>query len=122
MFISYRAHQNISQIVQWLKGTSSRLLSRSFLTSRRASIYGRGGISQSRRHNHRRLINEYINEQEREPVHEDDGRFQIDPLEPLAFKARVVQFDLRGCCWHVAVVAMEPFASVGVAHGPAEGV
>jgi hypothetical protein len=52
----------------------------------------------------------------------DDGRFQIDPLEPLAFKARVVQFDLRGCCWHVAVVAMEPFASVGVAHGPAEGV
>ena len=25
------------------------------------------------------LINEYINEQEGEPVHEDDGRFQIDP-------------------------------------------
>ena len=24
-------------------------------------------------------INEYINEQEGEPVHEDDGRFQIDP-------------------------------------------
>jgi putative transposase len=48
MFISYRVHQNISQIVQWLKGTSSRLLSRSFLTSRSstgASIYGRGGIS-----------------------------------------------------------------------------
>jgi hypothetical protein len=25
------------------------------------------------------LIKEYINEQEGEPVHEDDGRFQIDP-------------------------------------------
>ena len=25
------------------------------------------------------LINEYINEQEGEPVHEDDGRFQIAP-------------------------------------------
>jgi hypothetical protein len=25
------------------------------------------------------LINEYINEQEGETVHEDDGRFQIDP-------------------------------------------
>src|SRR5262249_4610126 len=26
MFLSYRAHQNISQIVQWLKGTCSRIL------------------------------------------------------------------------------------------------
>jgi putative transposase len=30
MFVSYRAHQNISQIVQWLKGTSSRLLFQEF--------------------------------------------------------------------------------------------
>jgi len=30
MFISYRAHQNISQIVQWLKGTSSRVLLQEF--------------------------------------------------------------------------------------------
>jgi putative transposase len=30
MFISYRAHQNISQIVQWLKGTSWRLLFQEF--------------------------------------------------------------------------------------------
>src|SRR3954465_12494005 len=30
LFISYRAHQNISQIVQWLKGTSSRLLLQEF--------------------------------------------------------------------------------------------
>src|SRR3954466_13366375 len=30
LFISYRAHQNISQIVQWLEGTSSRLLLQEF--------------------------------------------------------------------------------------------
>jgi putative transposase len=30
MFLSYRAHQNISQIVQWLKGTSSRVLFHEF--------------------------------------------------------------------------------------------
>ena len=30
MFISYRAHQNINQIVQWLKGTSSRVLLQEF--------------------------------------------------------------------------------------------
>ena len=30
LFISYRAHQNISQIVQWLKGTSSRFLLQEF--------------------------------------------------------------------------------------------
>ena len=37
------------------------------------------------------MINEYINEQEGETL-EDDSRFQIDPLEPLALQARVVQF------------------------------
>src|SRR5580704_15075084 len=52
MFISYRAHQNISQIVQWLKATSWRLLFQEFprfltlMSSTGASIYGRGGISQ----------------------------------------------------------------------------
>src|SRR4051812_28281709 len=30
LFISYRAHRNISQIVQWLEGTSSRLLLQEF--------------------------------------------------------------------------------------------
>ena len=38
------------------------------------------------------MINEYINEQEGETV-EDDSRFQIDPLEPLALQARVVQYE-----------------------------
>ena len=30
LFISYRAHQNISQIVQWLKGTSARIMFQEF--------------------------------------------------------------------------------------------
>ena len=30
MFISYRAHQNVCQITQWLKGTSSRILFQEF--------------------------------------------------------------------------------------------
>ena len=30
MFISYRTHHNISQIVQWLKGTSALMLFQEF--------------------------------------------------------------------------------------------
>jgi putative transposase len=43
LFLSYRAHQNISQIVQWLKGTSSRSSSRSFRTSSASSGVGTSG-------------------------------------------------------------------------------
>ncbi len=64
MFISYRAHQNISQIVQWLKGTSARVLFQEF-------PHPSSTITDE-------MINEYINEQEGEAV-EDDSRFQIDP-------------------------------------------
>ncbi|MGH6846440.1 MAG: IS200/IS605 family transposase, partial [Methylocella sp.] len=49
MFISYRANQNISQIVQWLKGTSSRLLFQEFPHLKKqcwVSIYGRGAVLQ----------------------------------------------------------------------------
>lgn len=30
LFLSYRPHQNISTIVQWLKGTTSRILLQEF--------------------------------------------------------------------------------------------
>ena len=43
LFLSYRAHQNISQIVQWLKGTSSRLLLQEFPTSSASSGAGTSG-------------------------------------------------------------------------------
>ena len=48
MFISYRAHQNISRIVQWLKGTSSRVLLQEFPHLKKqtgAGTCGRGDIS-----------------------------------------------------------------------------
>ena len=40
-FISYRAHQNISQIVQWLKGTSSRVLLQEFPEHLKKQYWGR---------------------------------------------------------------------------------
>jgi putative transposase len=83
MFISYRAHQNISQIVQWLKGTSSRLLFQEFPHLKKQywgqHLWARGYFAVTSGTITDELINAYINEQEGEPVHEDDGRFQIDP-------------------------------------------
>src|SRR5580693_2792929 len=82
MFISYRAHQNISQIVQWLKGTNSRLLFQEFPHLKKQywgqHLWARGYFAVTSGTITDELINEYINEQEGEPVHEDDGRFQID--------------------------------------------
>jgi putative transposase len=83
MFISYRAHQNISQIVQWLQGTNSRLLFQEFPHLKKQywgqHLWARGYFAVTSGTITDELINEYINEQEGEPVHEDDGRFQIDP-------------------------------------------
>ena len=72
MFINYRAHQNISQKVQWLKGTSSRVLFQD------RHLWARGYFAVTSGTITDEMINEYINEQEGEAV-EDDSRFQIDP-------------------------------------------
>ena len=51
------------------------------------------------------MINEYIDEQEGEAV-QNDSRFEIDPFEPLALQARVVQFaDLIIAQWPYAVLS-----------------
>ena len=68
LFISYRAHQNISQIVQRLKGTSSRLLLQEFLHLRK-QYWGRhlgvrGYLAVSSGTITDDMINEYINDQE----------------------------------------------------------
>jgi putative transposase len=52
MFLSYRVHQNIGQIVQWLKGNSSRSLLQEFPHLRKqywGRHHGRRGILRSRR-------------------------------------------------------------------------
>ena len=82
MFISYRAHQTISQIVQWLKGTISRVLLQDFAHLRRQywgrHLWARGYFAVTSGTITDDMINEYINEQEGEAV-EDESRFQIDP-------------------------------------------
>jgi putative transposase len=68
--------------VQWLKGTSSRLLLQEFPHLKRQfwgrHFWARGYFAVTSGTITDDMINEYINEQEGEPV-EDDGRFQIDP-------------------------------------------
>jgi putative transposase len=82
MFISYRAHQNISRIVQWLKGTSSRVLLQEFPHLKRQywgrHLWARGYFAVTSGTITDEMINEYINEQEGEAV-QDDSRFEIDP-------------------------------------------
>jgi len=82
MFISYRAHQNISRIVQWLKGTSSRVLLQEFPHLKKQywgrHLWARGYFAVTSGTITDDMINEYINDQEGEAV-QDDSRFEIDP-------------------------------------------
>ena len=81
MFISYRPHQDISTIVKWLKGISSRVLLQEFAHLRRQfwgrHLWGRGYLAVSSGTITDEMIMKYIEEQEGEPVH-DDSRFPID--------------------------------------------
>ena len=82
MFISYRATQNVSKIMQWLKGISSRILLSEFAHLRRQfwgrHLWARGYLAVSSGNITDEIIQRYIEEQEGEPV-TDDSRFQIDP-------------------------------------------
>jgi len=81
VFISYRPTQNISKIVQWLKGISSRILLQEFPHLRKQfwgrHLWGRGYLAVTSGNITDEMIEEYIEEQEGEPVH-DDSRFPID--------------------------------------------
>jgi putative transposase len=82
MFIAYGPTQNVSKIVQWLKGISSRLLLSEFAHLRKACwgrhLWARGYLAVSSGNITDEMIKQYIDEQEGEPV-ADDSRFQIDP-------------------------------------------
>ncbi len=82
MFIGYRPTQNISKIVQWLKGISSRVLLQEFKHLKRQfwgkHFWARGYLAVSSGNITDEMIQKYIEEQEGEPVL-DDSRFQIDP-------------------------------------------
>jgi REP-associated tyrosine transposase len=82
MFIGYRPTQNISKIVQWLKGISSRVLLSEFAHLKKQfwgrHLWARGYLAVSSGNITDEMIQQYIEEQEGEPV-VDDSRFQIDP-------------------------------------------
>ena len=81
LFVGYRPHQDISTIVQWLKGISSRVLLQEFAHLRKQCwgkhLWARGYLAVSSGTITDAMVEEYIKEQEGEPV-EEDSRFQID--------------------------------------------
>jgi putative transposase len=81
VFVSYRAHQDISTIVQWLKGISSRVLLQEFVHLRKMfwgkHFWARGYMAVSSGTITDEMVEQYIAEQEGEPVH-DDSQFPID--------------------------------------------
>jgi len=82
MFISYRPNQDISKIVQWLKGISSRILLSEFPHLRKKfwgrHLWARGYLAVSSGNITDEMIQKYIQEQEGEPI-TDESRFEIDP-------------------------------------------
>ena len=82
MFISYRPNLDISKIVQWLKGISSRILLSEFPHLKKQfwgrHLWARGYLAVSSGNITDEMIEQYIQEQEGEPI-VDDSRFSIDP-------------------------------------------
>jgi putative transposase len=81
LFLSHRPNQDIRTIVQWLKGISSRVLLQEFPHLRKQfwgkHFWARGYLAVSSGTITDAMIQEYIEEQEGEPV-QDDSQFQID--------------------------------------------
>ena len=77
VFVSYRPNQDISTIVQWLKGISSRVLLQEFPHLRKAFWGKRGYLAVSSGTLTDEMIQEYIEAQDGEPIH-DDSQFPID--------------------------------------------
>ena len=81
MFIGHRPTQNISKIMRWLKGISSRILLSEFAHLRKQfwgrHLWARGYLAVSSGNVTDEMIQQYIEDQEGEPI-VDDSRFQID--------------------------------------------
>jgi len=81
VLVSYHPHQSISQIVQWFKGISSRVLLQEFAHLRKQywgrHLWARGYFAASSGTITDEMIQKYIEEHEGEQVHED-SRFPID--------------------------------------------
>ena len=83
IFLSYRPNQDVSRIVQWLKGISSRVLLQEFSHLRRKfwgrHLWARGYLAVSSGNITDEMIKKYIEEQEGEQVI-DDSQFPIDQI------------------------------------------
>jgi putative transposase len=81
LLVSYRPNQQVSQIMQWLKGISSRVLLQEFAHLRKQfwgrHFWARGYLAISSGTITDEMIREYIDEQEGEQI-ADDSRFPID--------------------------------------------
>ena len=80
VFLSYRANQNVSQIVEWLKGVSSRVLLQDFPHLRKKfwgrHFWARGYLAVSSGNITDEMIQSY-DEQEGEQI-ANDSEFSID--------------------------------------------
>ena len=83
VFLSYRPNQDVSRIMQWLKGISSRVVFQEFPHLRKRfwgrHFWARGYLAVSSGTITDEMIKEYIEEQEGEQII-DDSRFPIDSL------------------------------------------
>jgi len=81
VLVGYRPHVDVSMIVQWLKGISSRVLLQEFPHLKKKfwgrHFWARGYLAVSTGNITDEMIQKYIAEQEGEPMH-DDSRFVID--------------------------------------------
>jgi putative transposase len=81
MFLQYKPHQDISKIVQWLTGISSRVRLQEFAHLRKQlwgrHLWARGDLAVSAGNSTDELIQRYIEEQEGEPMI-DESRLTID--------------------------------------------
>ena len=84
VFVGYRPNQDVSQIMQWLKGISSRVLLQEFPHLRKRfwgrHFWARGYLAVSSGNITDEMVKEYIEEQEGEQII-DDSRFPIDSLQ-----------------------------------------
>ncbi|MGE5306148.1 MAG: IS200/IS605 family transposase [Alphaproteobacteria bacterium] len=83
VFLGYRPNQDVSQIMQWLKGISSRVLLQEFPHLRKRfwgrHFWARGYLAVSSGNITDEMVKEYIEEQEGEQII-DDSRFPIDSI------------------------------------------
>ena len=81
VFLNYRPTQKVSQIMQWLKGISSRVILQEFPHLRKKfwgrHFWARGYLAVSSGTITDEMIQQYIDEQEGEQI-ADDSRFPID--------------------------------------------